>query len=252
MQQFNTSTPRIGRFKGQILKHAVPREVLCKGGRQVTFPKNNSDTYVSRRWIPYGAIDFGMRNPFCFLLGLIDPKDDTLWIVAEHYQKAMIISQHARHIKGICREWIPRTWDPDKRAAWLQRVVELEQAGDTAAVEAELPYPEVIWADPEDRQSRVALGIEQGVATTVAKKAIRAGINAVSERITPDKAGNPHIFISPECMNTIAEIEGYVWSDVAHKDEPKKQDDHAMDTLRYLAYGVKLLAGWGADGGEGP
>jgi N4-gp56 family major capsid protein len=55
MQTFALTPGRINKFKGQILKHAVPVEVLAKGGRQVKFPKNNSDTYVARRWVPYGA-----------------------------------------------------------------------------------------------------------------------------------------------------------------------------------------------------
>ena len=55
MQTFALTPGRINMFKGQILKHAVPVEVLAKGGRQVKFPKNNSDTYVARRWVPYGA-----------------------------------------------------------------------------------------------------------------------------------------------------------------------------------------------------
>lgn len=55
MQTFTLTPGRINKFKGQILKHAVPVEVLAKGGRQVKFPKNNSDTYVARRWVPYGA-----------------------------------------------------------------------------------------------------------------------------------------------------------------------------------------------------
>jgi N4-gp56 family major capsid protein len=55
MQTFALTPGRINKFKGQILAHAVPVEVLSRGGRQVKFPKNNSDTYVARRWIPYGA-----------------------------------------------------------------------------------------------------------------------------------------------------------------------------------------------------
>ncbi len=55
MHTFALTPGRINKFKGQILKHAVPVEVLAKGGRQVKFPKNNSDTYVARRWVPYGA-----------------------------------------------------------------------------------------------------------------------------------------------------------------------------------------------------
>ena len=55
MQNFALTPGRINKFKGQILAHAVPPEVLGKGGRQVKMPKNNSDTYVARRWLPYGA-----------------------------------------------------------------------------------------------------------------------------------------------------------------------------------------------------
>ena len=55
MQTFGLSQGRLNKFKGQILKHAVPQECLSRAGRQVNFPENNSDTYVARRWIPYGA-----------------------------------------------------------------------------------------------------------------------------------------------------------------------------------------------------
>ncbi|MCY1166632.1 major capsid protein [compost metagenome] len=55
MQTFALTPGRINRFKGRILAHAVPQEVLSKAGRQVTMPKNNSDTYVARSWLPYGA-----------------------------------------------------------------------------------------------------------------------------------------------------------------------------------------------------
>lgn len=55
MQTYGLSTQRVGLFKGEILAHAQPQEKLAKHGRQVKFPKNNSDTYVARRWMPYGA-----------------------------------------------------------------------------------------------------------------------------------------------------------------------------------------------------
>ena len=55
MQTFSLSTARLNRFRGQILKHAVPMECLARAGRQISFPENNSDTYVARRWLPYGA-----------------------------------------------------------------------------------------------------------------------------------------------------------------------------------------------------
>ena len=55
MQNFTMTPARLGKYKGQILAHAVPAEVLGRTGRQIKFPKNNSDTYVARKWLPYGA-----------------------------------------------------------------------------------------------------------------------------------------------------------------------------------------------------
>jgi N4-gp56 family major capsid protein len=55
MQTFASQAGRINKFKGEILKHAVPAEVLGKHGRQVEMPRNQSDTYVARRYLPYGA-----------------------------------------------------------------------------------------------------------------------------------------------------------------------------------------------------
>jgi N4-gp56 family major capsid protein len=55
MHTFALTAARIAKFKGQILKHAEPFEVLGKQGRQVKMPKNESDTIVCRRFLPYGA-----------------------------------------------------------------------------------------------------------------------------------------------------------------------------------------------------
>lgn len=63
MQQYGLTAFRLGKFKGNTLKIASTREVLGKNGRQVEFPQGNSDTYVARRWIPYGATS-GNPNVF--------------------------------------------------------------------------------------------------------------------------------------------------------------------------------------------
>lgn len=55
MQNFALTPGRLNKFKGQILSHAMPVEVLGRAGRQVKLPRNQSDTYVARRWLPYGA-----------------------------------------------------------------------------------------------------------------------------------------------------------------------------------------------------
>ncbi|RMD61734.1 N4-gp56 family major capsid protein [Candidatus Parcubacteria bacterium] len=57
MQQYATQAPRIGKLKGEILAHAIPVEVLGITGQQKQMPKNNSDTVVFRRYLPYGGTD---------------------------------------------------------------------------------------------------------------------------------------------------------------------------------------------------
>lgn len=54
-QTFSLTPGRLNKYKGQILSHAVPAEVLSRQGRQVEMPKGQSDTYVARRFLPYGA-----------------------------------------------------------------------------------------------------------------------------------------------------------------------------------------------------
>lgn len=54
-QNYSTSTPRVGKIKGEILKHAVP--VLCLGmsGDQKKIGKNQSKQVIYRRWLPKGG-----------------------------------------------------------------------------------------------------------------------------------------------------------------------------------------------------
>ncbi|WP_027854695.1 N4-gp56 family major capsid protein [Marinobacterium litorale] len=54
-QKYNTATPRVGKLKGEILKHAVPVTCLGISGDQKKMAKNQSDTVVYRRWLPKGG-----------------------------------------------------------------------------------------------------------------------------------------------------------------------------------------------------
>lgn len=55
LHDFSLTAARIGKFKGDTLKRAQAVEVTSRFGRQAKLPKNNSDTYIARRWLPYGA-----------------------------------------------------------------------------------------------------------------------------------------------------------------------------------------------------
>lgn len=60
---YDTQTARIDKFKGRLLKRAQAVEVTSRFGRQVQMPKNNSNTYIARRWLPHGGTS-GNPNTF--------------------------------------------------------------------------------------------------------------------------------------------------------------------------------------------
>ena len=161
-------------------------------------------------WERVAAIDFGTRNPACILLGAVDPSDDTLHLIDEHYRAEWTLRQHA--------------------AAYRRMIA---------------THPPPVWfvADPADRGARLSLAREHDIQTVGALKktgSVRAGINAVSERLAPDVEGRPHLLIHDRCVHTIREFEQYVWATTNTKndlpDAPRKKNDHAMDALAYMCF----------------
>lgn len=55
IQSFDVTPARLGKFAGEIIKHAIPVEVLAKTANQLQIPPNKSDTLALRSWVPYGA-----------------------------------------------------------------------------------------------------------------------------------------------------------------------------------------------------
>ena len=57
MQTFTMTPARLGKYKGDLIKRAIPVEVLGRAGRNLnrSLSKNSSDTYVGRRFLPHGA-----------------------------------------------------------------------------------------------------------------------------------------------------------------------------------------------------
>ena len=57
IQTLATQAARIGKFKADILKAAIPVEVLGITGMQKPIPKNNGKVATFRRWLPLGGVD---------------------------------------------------------------------------------------------------------------------------------------------------------------------------------------------------
>lgn len=62
---------------------------------------------------------------------------------------------------------------------------------------------------------------------------VLAGINRVCQALKNDE-----IFFSPCCTDAIREFSVYRWDNGIKKDAPKKENDHAMDDIRYFVSSV--------------
>jgi PBSX family phage terminase large subunit len=73
-----------------------------------------------------------------------------------------------------------------------------------------------------------------GIPAKAAKGRVLDGIQAIQNKLKIQNDGKPRLTVDPACVNAINEFESYVWK--PEKDEPVKENDHAMDALRYLDF----------------
>ena len=79
--------------------------------------------------------------------------------------------------------------------------------------------------------------INNGVPAQGAKGRVLDGIQHIQDKLKVQSDGKPRLTIDPSCTNVISEFESYVWKispSGYSKDEPLKENDHAMDAIRYL------------------
>jgi phage terminase large subunit len=70
-----------------------------------------------------------------------------------------------------------------------------------------------------------------GIPARAAKGRVLDGIHSVQDLLKIQDDGKPRLTVDPSCVNTINEFESYAWR--PEKDEPLKENDHAMDAIRY-------------------
>ncbi len=176
----------------------------------------------SRDWRRIYGIDFGYSNPFVVLCFAEDP-DGRLWLYRQVYKSKRLVEDHAKKLKAIvCRA--DGTWREQR--------------------------PQRIVAD-HDAEDRVTFERHFGMSTHPARKGVSDGIQAMQARLRVQADGKPRFYVvrnslvetdreltdakKPTCFED--EIAGYVWPTDAKPDKrenPVKEDDHAMDCARYV------------------
>lgn len=145
------------------------------------------------------GMDSGYRNPTSMLLVGID-NDDRLHVEREWYKTQKLENDVANKAK----EW------------------------------ADKFDPEVFVVDPS-AVSLIEAMRDKGLYVVSAKNAVFDGIQAVQQRLRSEPNIGPLLTVDPRCENTMREFESYEWmaSDGSQVDKPRKENDHAMDALRY-------------------
>lgn len=179
-------------------------------------------------WDRYWAIDFGYRNPFVLQCWAVDP-DGRPWLYREIYMTGRLVEDHVRTIMGIVAPG----------GKWIE------------------PRPRAVICD-HDAEDRATFERHAGMATKAADKRVTPGIEAVQARLRVADDGKPGMFVVRDAVvqrdetlkaagkpcSTQEEFPGYVWpkdvSGKAVKEAPVKENDHGMDTTRYLVAELDL------------
>lgn len=153
------------------------------------------------------GVDYGTSNAFAAVLigvncGKYTQEPPLMWVEKEYY------------------------WDSKK----TQRQKTSAEFADDIKDFMEPYSVKSVYIDPSAAHFRLDLQ-RRGIHPVNADNDVNNGIIKVTSEM---KAGK--LFICSECTNLIREIEGYVWHPKCKEkgeDEPLKQNDHAVDALRY-------------------
>lgn len=120
---------------------------------------------------------------------------------------------------------------------WYERG-KLQSTVVTAAKDWTLDYGVALAAVDEAAAGLIADLRDNDVPAIASKGRVLDGIQRIQDRLKLQGDGLPRLTVDPSCTNVINEFESYVWKKATAtgvvKDEPNKENDHAMDAIRYL------------------
>jgi phage terminase large subunit len=163
---------------------------------------------IDPNWRRFRSIDFGYENPFVCLYIAVDPEDRVI-IYDEYYQRHKTMEQHASFL------------------------LEEEQRSEAKMQKHAHGLYEWTTCDPSAASARATL-FEKGIVTITPRSNILQGLELVRRQLRVREDGKPGLYISSKCVNTIKEFNLYSYPDTMGTEEPVKENDHAMDSLRYF------------------
>jgi hypothetical protein len=149
----------------------------------------------------YAALDFGYTNPTVCLFA--QEVDGALVVFHEYYQAEETTATHAQVLRPLFARFAVRR----------------------------------TWADPSAAEARAVLaGV--GLRTEPADHDLERGLEAVRSRLKADPVtGRVGLRFDRRVTRTLEELRRYHYA--PGTELPVKEDDHAMDALRYLCAGLR-------------
>lgn len=174
--------------------------------------KNLYDTELSRdiqeRSLQYVAIDYGTANPTVFLKILYDPEERMVYVDDEYYYDG--------------RKEVNQKTD--------------QEYGDALQEFSPQEKTSAVVIDPSALSFRVLLR-RMNYRVREADNDVKNGIRDVSTLLSMGR-----IKVNARCKNTLKEFGTYAWDEKAAiqtgEERPIKQNDHAMDALRYFVHTI--------------
>lgn len=177
---------------------------------------------AGRKWRKVlSGMDWGWANPGALIVGGIDGRGD-LYLLAEEY--------HARrNVDDTPGGWLPlmRSVCVDMRVASMH--CDPSRPGDIETAGRKLRGLTLVYPGDND--------VANGIRRLVARLQWAAERSKTKAESGGELVGGGALYVSSACVNTIAEMEGYVRKrrrDGSFDEAPVKRNDHALDALRYL------------------
>lgn len=186
-------------YTGVFYQRAILGEWTVAEGLVYDFGENEITDEIPENGEYYISIDYGTLNPFS--AGLWCLLGDKATRIKEFYYEGRS-EQHQKTDEEYCDE--------------------VERLADGYAVRR-------VIVDPSAASFRIALR-KRGFTVLAANNDVLDGI-----RRTAVFLKNGNIKIHRSCVNSIAEFGLYRWDDKATEDKVIKENDHAMDDIRYFA-----------------
>ena len=169
------------------------------------------ETYIGNRFDYVISIDYGTQNPFAALKWI---KGEDCWHLVDEFYYSGRTEGHQKTDADYVRDMVRFTEDHPNRDI---RVI----------------------VDPSATSLIAAMRrcTERSFKIVHADNSVMAGIE---ETATCLQGSQGLIKIGRNCKNTISEFASYVWDEKADSDKPIKENDHAMDAMRYFVKTMRV------------